>query len=458
MLTRNDSTLSVGYESNINSSKPELMSERNDSKTSDVCSNDEPLECEKEDESQTATAPAGSVYAWVIVACAGFNMMCTLGIVNSFGIFSTYYINYIFPEMSAAAIAWIGTMMSLFMLGGAVTTGPLTDRFGFKAVSLSGTAICCTALLLASFTHALWQLVVTQGVMFGLGAACIFSPSVSLPAQWHDKTRPLATGIAVAGSGAGGMIFSAITQKMMESLGHKWTLRALSLIFLCISGTSGMFYKQRLVVPQGGTRFMAIAKDPRLILVGMGGLCVNISYFVPWYYLPTAAIKIGQTRQAANNLVVYMNAGSTVGRVVSAYIAMFLGPINCVAVAYYVCAVLVLVVLLAVHQMSAYIALSVIYGALSASFISITPLILANVFGAQAVTTAMGIMNMWCSIGVLIGNPSQGAIYQKYDRPHGSFVAIAIWGFAGIFLAACCYTALKHVVVRKTQHHMWSRL
>ncbi|KAJ2798270.1 hypothetical protein H4S07_005734, partial [Coemansia furcata] len=121
--------------------------------------------------------PADSGYAWVIVICAALNLMCTLGVVNSFGVFSTYYINYIYPNVSAGSIAWVGTTMSLFMLGGAIATGPLTDRFGFRLVSLAGTVICCVALLLASFTNALWQLVLTQGIMFGIGAACIFSPS-----------------------------------------------------------------------------------------------------------------------------------------------------------------------------------------------------------------------------------------------------------------------------------------
>ncbi|KAJ2061886.1 Mitochondrial distribution and morphology protein 31, mitochondrial precursor [Coemansia sp. S146] len=343
--------------------------------------------------------PADSGYAWVIVICAALNLMCTLGVVNSFGVFSTYYINYIYPSVSAASIAWVGTTMSLFMLGGAITTGPLTDRFGFRLVSLAGTVICCVALLLASFTSALWQLVLTQGIMFGIGAACIFSPSVSLPAQWHEKRRPLATGIAVAGSGAGGMIFTVATQKMMDTIGHKWTLRTLALILLCVSGTAGMFYKRRVSVPRGGINLGAIARDPRLIAIGLAGFMVNVSYFVPWFYLPTAALKIGQTKQAANNLILYMNAGSTVGRILAAYAAMLLGPINSIAIAYVICSVLVLVVMLAVKSMTGYIILAVIYGGLSASFISITPLVLTNIFGTQAVTTAMGIMNMWCAIG-----------------------------------------------------------
>ncbi|KAJ1935387.1 hypothetical protein FBU59_005400 [Linderina macrospora] len=344
------------------------------------------------------------------------------------------------------------------MLGGSVTTGPLTERFGFRPVALAGAVTCFLSLLLASFANALWQLVLTQGVLFGIGAACIFSPSVSLVAQWHTKNRPLATGLAVAGSGAGGMIFTEATQRMMSSIGHKWTLRALSLIILVVAGTAGMFYKRRVAVPRGGTDFRSMIKDPRLVIVGLSGFFVNVSYFIPWYYLPTAALKIGQTRQAANNLVLFMNAGSTVGRVAAAFLAIAIGSINSIAAAYIICAILVLVVMLAVKSMVGYIVLSVIYGGLSASFISIVPLILTTFFGAQGVTTAMGIMNMYCSIGVLIGNPSQGAIYQQFDRPHDSFTAIAIWGFVGLALAGISYISLKVLVIHGTDKRIWSKM
>ncbi|PIA18223.1 MFS general substrate transporter [Coemansia reversa NRRL 1564] len=400
--------------------------------------------------------PAGSFYAWVIVACAALNLMCTLGVSNSFGVFSTYYINFIYSDVSAANISWIGTMLSVFMLGGSIFSGPLTDRFGFRLVSLAGTVICSAALLLASFTQTLWQLIFTQGIMFGVGAACIFAPSVTLPAQWHKKTRPLATGVAVAGSGIGGIVFTELTQIMMERIGYRWTLRTLALIMFCISSAAGMFYKRRVAVPQGGTSFMTIASDIRLAVVGMAGLFVNISYFVPWYYLPTAAIQLGQTRQAANNLILYMNIGSTLGRVFAVYMAIFIGAINSIVISYIICAILVLVVMLAVRHMVGYIILSIIYGGLSASFISITPLVLTNIFGTQSVTTAMGIMNLWCSIGVLVGNPSQGAIYQTFDRPNGSFNAISIWGFVGIFFAACSYFCLKCIIIRGSSRKIWT--
>jgi hypothetical protein len=50
-------------------------------------------------------------------------------------------------------------------------------------------------LILASFATQLWQIYLTQGLLFGIGGALVFSPSISLPPQWFVKYRSLATGI-----------------------------------------------------------------------------------------------------------------------------------------------------------------------------------------------------------------------------------------------------------------------
>ncbi|KAJ1733296.1 hypothetical protein LPJ61_001637 [Coemansia biformis] len=296
--------------------------------------------------------------------------MCTLGICNSFGVFATHYINHIYPEESAADIAWIGTMLS----------------------------------------------------------------------------------------GMGGILLSELSQKLMVSVGHQWALRVLALVVFCVSGASGALYRRRLPALQGGVRFVAIARDHRLVAIGVAGFFVNIGYYVPWYYLPTAALKAGQTSQAANSLVVYMNAGSTAGRILVAYATRFVGPINSMVVAHIACSALIPVAMLAARHMASYAALAVTYGMLSASSMSVVPIILADTFGLHATTTAVGIVNSWCAMGVLVGNPSQGAIYQKYDRPRDSFTLISAWGFAGIFLAACSYLYLKVATIRGTTRRLWSVL
>lgn len=78
-----------------------------------------------------------------------------------------------------------------------------------------------------SFANQLWQLYLTQGMLFGIGAAFCFAPSVTLPSQWFYKRRGLATGIAVSGSGIGGVVLSPLTQHLIATMGYRNALRVL---------------------------------------------------------------------------------------------------------------------------------------------------------------------------------------------------------------------------------------
>jgi hypothetical protein len=55
--------------------------------------------------------------------------------------------------------------------------------------------LCPLGLILASFANELWQVYLSQGLLYGIGGALVFSPSISLSPQWFVKHRSLATGL-----------------------------------------------------------------------------------------------------------------------------------------------------------------------------------------------------------------------------------------------------------------------
>ncbi|KAJ2610228.1 Golgi apyrase [Coemansia sp. RSA 1365] len=61
------------------------------------------------------------------------------------------------------------------------------------------------AFILASFSTEVWQLVLTQGVLFGAAASFPYILGVTVPLQWIRKRRGLALAVVYMGSGVGGM-------------------------------------------------------------------------------------------------------------------------------------------------------------------------------------------------------------------------------------------------------------
>ncbi len=68
----------------------------------------------------------------------------------------------------------------------------------------------------------------TQGLLFGVGTSLAFYPVVVAPSQWFDQYRGLATGLAVSGSGLGGMAMAPITRWLIDATCVAWTLRCLA--------------------------------------------------------------------------------------------------------------------------------------------------------------------------------------------------------------------------------------
>ena len=105
--------------------------------------------------------------------------------------------------------------------------GPLSaklcDRFGSRAVSISGALTCIISLLSSSRVTRLWMLYITYSCLFGFGASCIHTAIFLAVLASFLKKRSLATGTLVAGHAAGIMIVSPLLQALLSRLGWRRT-------------------------------------------------------------------------------------------------------------------------------------------------------------------------------------------------------------------------------------------
>jgi MFS family permease len=81
-------------------------------------------------------------------------------------------------------------------LGNPLVT-PFTIRYQKyqRHMILMGWLICIVALLSSSFATKLWHLIITQGVLYGIGIVIIYYPMLSMLNEWFVKRRGLAYGL-----------------------------------------------------------------------------------------------------------------------------------------------------------------------------------------------------------------------------------------------------------------------
>ncbi|KAF9197317.1 hypothetical protein BGZ49_002305, partial [Haplosporangium sp. Z 27] len=177
-------------------------------------------------------APDGGLRAWLVVL--GSFMIHCLCFAPTEYIFSIFEQNYLdlYPSSSHGSIAFIGTLGSSMTYFSGFVSGVCADKFGYRVTALLGTGVMALALILASFANKIWQLYLSQGVLLGIGASLMYYPAIGAPSHWFDAKRGLALGLAVSGTGLGGLGLAPATQAMMNSIGVNWTLRVLA--FICI--------------------------------------------------------------------------------------------------------------------------------------------------------------------------------------------------------------------------------
>ncbi|KAM4691852.1 monocarboxylate transporter 4-like [Rhinophrynus dorsalis] len=96
--------------------------------------------------------------------------------------------------------AWISSILLAMLYG----TGPLcsicVNRFGCRPVMMVGGLFASAGMICASFCTSIITIYLTVGVITGLGLALNFQPSLIMLNRYFDKRRPLANGLAAAGS------------------------------------------------------------------------------------------------------------------------------------------------------------------------------------------------------------------------------------------------------------------
>lgn len=95
----------------------------------------------------------------------------------------------------------------------------LANKFGCRAVCIAGAILASVAFVLSTFSTSVNMLMLTYGVMGGIGFGMIYLPAVVCVGYYFEKKRSLATGIAVCGSGFGTFAFAPLATFLLENLG-----------------------------------------------------------------------------------------------------------------------------------------------------------------------------------------------------------------------------------------------
>src|SRR5205807_3591159 len=102
--------------------------------------------------------------------------------------------------------------------------GRIQDRMGPRPVAFVGGVLYSIGVVLASFVSSgnqLWLLVLTYGVMGGIGLGAAYITPIAMLSKWFPDRRGLITGIAVAGFGFGAVVTAPVAKALLNGTSSK---------------------------------------------------------------------------------------------------------------------------------------------------------------------------------------------------------------------------------------------
>jgi MFS transporter, OFA family, oxalate/formate antiporter len=169
---------------------------------------------------------------WLVVMGALIIQM-SLGAVFIYSIFKTPLQQLLNWDKSQAALPAQAVLVAFAFA--MIFAGRVQDKIGPRRVASAGGIILGLGLILAGFTQRMGGLgwfVLTFGAIGGMGIGIAYICPISACVKWFPDKRGLITGLAVAGFGAGGLVFAPIARALIERSDVLHAIMTLGAIFL----------------------------------------------------------------------------------------------------------------------------------------------------------------------------------------------------------------------------------
>ena len=391
-------------------------------------------------------------YGWAIVAAAFTLMFTGFGVVYTFAaFFKAFQAEFGAPRADVSLVFSLCAFL-YFLLG--APAGMLADRFGPRRVSLAGAGVLALGLVGASFAPSLATLYVTYSVGIGVGVGLTYVPSVGAVQPWFVKRRAFATGIAVAGIGAGNLVVPPLAAWWIELYGWRGAYLMLAGFAAVLAGVAACVIdndpersERRLgekagtspqAEPQSGSTLAEALRSRVFWILYVSLFLPTIGVFVPMVHLAPYATDLGHPEPAGVMLVSLIGLGSLLGRFGIGGLADRMGRLRSLALMYAGLGAC-FIAWWQSQSLWALAAMAVGMGLFYGGFVATMPAVVMDIFGGRAVSAIIGWLYTAPGIGTLIGPPLAGYAFDRlgsYDAPILGAALLSFLGAAGVYLLA----------------------
>lgn len=284
-------------------------------------------------------------------------------------------------------------------------------------MAVFGGFLATVGMFLASYSSSIYHLIVTYGVVCGVGFSLVYTPSLTILGHYFTKRLGIVNGIVTAGSSFFTIVLSIGLKAVVTLYGLKTTLRILGAmnVMLILAGMTFVEKKSVVVKVRGPMFNKEIWKKKMYIIWVLAVPIALFGYFVPYVHLVNHINHIypnmskEELMYDGSLLVTTLGASSGLGR-------MIFGPlsdskrVNRIVMQQVAFVLIGLLTLLLIFAQNFYyiVAICVGLGLGDAIFISQLGPIAFDLVGQSGASQAIGFMLAFCSVPLTIGPPFAG--------------------------------------------------
>ena len=369
-------------------------------------------------------------YGWVIVGMSAGIVAARSLPLHSFGVF----LKPLTMEFGWDRGALSAAISLCVIIGGSlgILSGRLNDRYGPRLLVTIGGLSTGIAFLLLSQINAIWHVYLIWGIFMSVGFGCCIIPVMTIIPRWFIKRRGIAMGITMAGASLGGIISPLLAQWLIDAYGWRYAFITLGLITIITIIPLAQFMKhspQRVgLKPYGGDEItedkqshssviegLSFSQAIRTIRFWLFGLTLAIVFFCSMssvtVHIVPHAIDIGIPAVTAASILSITAGIGIIGRLGIGLIFDRIGG-TLVLSACIGLATLAIIWLLFAKEIWMFYMFAAVFGFTQASFITLLPVVTAELFGLASLGTILGSVVLFATLGDALGATVTGSIFD----------------------------------------------
>ena len=382
-------------------------------------------------------------YGWVIVAvgivvtCVGFGAMATLTV---------------FLAPVADVMGWSRTGIStaalvnwLCMGAGAFLWGALSDRFGTRAVVLSGGVLLGLGLVTASRANTLGQFQLLFGALVGLAAGSFYTPMTATTARWFTRHRSLAVALVSAGLSVGSAIMAPLARWLITNYDWRTAMLVIGdVVWIVIIPAALLVRNPPAPATAGGAgptgrddRDLTVAqalRTPQFAALALAYFACCAAHSGPIFHMVTNAIDHGITAMTATTVLSVASLASLSGKIICGLVADRVGAKRTLVAGLALQAAAVSLYLFT-RELAGFYLVAVVFGFAYGGVMPLYAILVREYFGERIMGTAFGAVAFVSTLGMALGPWAGGWLYDTFGGYFWLFLGSFGIGLAAVAIA-----------------------